>query len=85
MLLLLLLLNCGLCELKLRLDLACQVEEQTEAVFDLVACPFVLYSHVWRHARSTQTGLYAEATDGHRESGRRPAQLWAGLWTLLQV
>lgn len=56
------LLNCGLCELKLSVDFARKGEEQTGAVFNLVACPFVLYSHVWRHAFTTQASLYAATT-----------------------
>lgn len=42
------------------MDFASQGEEQTGAVFNLVACPFVLDSHVWRHVTTTQASLYAE-------------------------
>lgn len=67
------LLNCGLCGLKLRVDFARKGEEQTGAVFNLVACPFVLYSHVWRHAHKTQASLYAEtATVARRAAGPPP-------------
>lgn len=43
------------------MDFANQGVKHTGAVFDLVACPFVLVSHVWSHAYATQAGLYEEA------------------------
>lgn len=43
------------------MDFASQGEEQTGAVFNLVACPFVLCSRVRRHAYTKQARLYAEA------------------------
>ncbi len=43
------------------MDFASKGAKQTGAVFDLVACPFVLHSHVWRHAYTTQASLYAQS------------------------
>ncbi len=62
------------------MDFASQGTKQTGAVFDLVACPFVLYSHVWRHAYNTQASLYAEArTVIRRVAGALIGAGWVGL------
>lgn len=62
------------------MDFASQGAKQTGAVFDLVACPFVLYSHVWRHAYTAQASLYAEArTVMRRVAGALIGAGWVGL------
>lgn len=72
------------------MDFASQREEQTGAVFNLVARPFVLFLRVRRHAYTKQAGLCAEAgTVAHKESGRGLDWHWVGLlariWNLFQV
>lgn len=62
------------------MDFASQREKQTGAVFDLGACPFVLYSHVWRHANITQSNLYAETRMvTRRVAGALIGAGWVGL------
>lgn len=43
------------------MDFASQAEEQTEAVFNLVACPFALFSHVWHRACAKLADSYAKS------------------------
>lgn len=52
------------------------IAEQTGAVFELVACPFVLCSNVWRHALTAQTSLYSAGVVSERE--RRGPPIGAG-------
>lgn len=53
----------------MRVGIAGQGAEQTGAVFDLVACPFVLCSTVWRHTFTAQTSLYSDRSCQKRVAG----------------
>lgn len=66
------LLNCALCELKPVWVLPARVRNRRGVVFDLVACPFGFCSHVWRHAATTQTRLYAESSVVTRSVAKEP-------------
>lgn len=70
------------------MDIAGWEAEQTGAVFELVACPFVLCSTAWRHAFTAQTSLYSDRSC-QKESGRGPDWRWAGrrarMWAFHKV